>query len=816
MSEIICPYCGTSNSPDADQCRSCHKYLSVEPSASPTPHTSADDDWLNSLRGDTHPLPDDEPAQDEVPAGGEDEIPDWLARIRQRTQEDTLEQPAGEAAEPGEELPDWLKEIHISDQSQTGEDQPADQTLDDIPLPDWLAASESPSQLVEDVIPDTLQVAAEAQAEPALEEGDLPDWLSSLPQPAAEEQPGEESALTGEEPPDWLKTFGSYADESTPLEETPAAPAGDEWLKSFESFGEAAQSEEEGLPLLLPLEDDQAQPVEMPAAEELPSGTAQTSAPSSEDWLASLAAGEQTPAPEAEVEPSAVSGEDWLRSFAAYTEEALPQADTPVPSGEDWFKSFEPPPVEQELPASAAEEELPVPAEMQAEAPPFDLPYSQEFPPLEELESSAVFSVQADESAAPEEEVDTAPFISDDLPDWFADDQLLDTLHEGEKPAAEGETSLEPAELPGWLQAMRPLEAVAPGRAGNDADQRVETSGPLTGYQGVLPGEALVTQYSKPGIYSGRLHVLEKQRAYASLLENLVAEEKIRQPAPAERSAAPRLLARILVSALIVVVVLAFLVGGFTAVGLPGLYARENVSFFNRIQALSTSADASAPLLLAVDFEPALAGEIRTAAAPVMEDLLSNNIPLVILSTNPTGAVLAEDLLSTIRGYNPDAVLNIGYLPGGSSALAALASQPRLAAPTDRDGGFAWDRPFLQGITHLSDFSAVLLLTDNTETSRAWVEQVAPVLGETPLLVIASNQAAPMIQPYIQSGQVTGMLAGLPGFAAYQQLSGSPSPQAGYWDAYQAGLMLIVVLILLGSLFFIGRQFSKPKSEKRN
>ncbi len=821
MSEIICPYCGTSNSPDADQCRSCHKFLFGEPIVPSTPQSSPDDDWLNSLRGDTHPLPDNESTQTEETPSSEEEIPDWLARIRQRTQEEAPKEQPFEGTEQEEELPDWLKEIHITDQTGAGESQPIEQPLDEIPLPDWLAAAEGPSEPLEDTIPDTLQVTAEPEAEPMPEEGELPEWLSTLPQPSEEEIPADETALPTEETPDWLKSFGSYAGESTPFEESPA-DTGDDWLKSFESFGEPEPGETESSPFIPSLEAEETSPVEYPAAESLPTSEVEKTDLTGEDWLASLAAEEELPADQTTSEPLSVSGEEWLKSFDAMTEEALPQAETPKLSGEEWLKSFEPLPVEEETHLIQPEEEQPAfeesgpSAEVDSEAPPFDLLFAEELPPLEELESSAAFGIQPEESAIPDDEAVTAPFISDELPDWFADEQLLESLHEGEKMAAEGETSLEPADLPGWLQAMRPLEAVAPGRTGSDADQRVETSGPLTGYQGVLPGEALVTQYSKPGIYSGRLQVLEKQRLYASLLENLVADEKRAQPAPAEKSSAPRLLARILVSMLIVVVVLAFLVGGFTATGLPRLYAPENVAFFTRIQSLSRNTSPTAPILLAVDFEPALAGEIRTAAAPVMQDLLSNNIPLVILSTNPTGAVLAEDLLAEMDGYNPDAVMNIGYLPGGSSALAALASQPRLAAPTDHEGGFAWDRPFLQNVTKLSDFSAVLLLTDNTENSRVFVEQVATALGETPLLVIASNQAAPMIQPYIQSGQVTGMLAGLPGFAAYQQLSGGASLRSGYWNAYQAGLMLIVVMILLSSLFFIGRQLVKPKSEKRN
>ncbi|MEN4011957.1 MAG: hypothetical protein ROW48_07990 [Bellilinea sp.] len=835
MSEIICPYCGKPNTPDVIQCRWCQKFLFGETPASSTPDQDTDNDWLNSLRSDSEPPPEDESSPDEsaVPAD-EQEIPDWLARIRQRSHEDAdNDTPPEDSASSDEELPAWLQEIQIPAPPQSETSQAAE-LPEDIPLPDWLAAAESPLPSAQDVLPDTLYVSGAEDGDGPLDHGELPEWLTTAPQsgltptgsgsslapPEEDEQPATDTPPIEEETPDWLKAFDLQEADAIQTNETPAL-VDDDWLKAFGTFNEPATDEAEDTPAFTPIDTGALQPAELPTESDAHEAETILPATTGEDWLASLQPAEAPAASDPTSGSPQGSGQEWLSSFDDLAEEPQPMAD--LPSGEEWLKSFEPLPSEEEVPASAQfEAEIPVldttglPGEDSDQMSPSDRLYSAELSRLDDLESSAAFSLQPGEPPALEDDAEATPFISDELPDWFSDDQLLETLQEGETQAVESETSLEPAELPGWLQAMRPLEAVAPGRLGSDADQRIETSGPLSGYQSVLPGEALVTQYSKPGIYSGRLNVLEKQRAYANMLENLIADEKRSQPAPAERSVAPRLLARMLVSGLVTLVILAFLVGGFTTTSLPGLYAPESVAFFNQIQSIS-SATGSSPVLLAVDFEPALAGEIRAAAQPVLEDLISGGVATVIVSTNPTGAALMEDALISANGFAPDSMINMGYLPGGSSALAALASQPMLAAPTDRDGAFAWDRPPLQGITRLSEFAAVLLITDNTDTSRAWIEQISPALGETPLLVIASNQAAPMIQPYIQSRQVAGMLAGLPGLAAYQQLSGNALTQAGYWGAYQAGLILIVVLILLGSLFFIARQLLfKPKSEKRN
>ncbi len=51
----------------------------------------------------------------------------------------------------------------------------------------------------------------------------------------------------------------------------------------------------------------------------------------------------------------------------------------------------------------------------------------------------------------------------------------------------ERDESLAPVDLPSWVQAMRPVEAVITETRPSLADQPVETQGPLAGLHGVIP-----------------------------------------------------------------------------------------------------------------------------------------------------------------------------------------------------------------------------------------------------------------------------------------------------------------------------------------
>ena len=158
-----------------------------------------------------------------------------------------------------------------------------------------------------------------------------------------------------------------------------------------------------------------------------------------------------------------------------------------------------------------------------------------------------------------------------------------------------------------------------------------------------------------------------------------------------------------------------------------------------------------------------------------MDQLLSKGTPLALISTSPTGPALAEHFLQTtslvdVHQYQSgQQYVNLGYLAGGSSGMLYLTGSLTAAMPVDVNGKPAWNSGPLQGIQGLSNFAAVIILTDNADTGRNWIEQVGPHLGKTPMLMVISTQAEPMIRPYFDSGQIKGLVSGLPDAKIYEQ-----------------------------------------------
>jgi len=66
------------------------------------------------------------------------------------------------------------------------------------------------------------------------------------------------------------------------------------------------------------------------------------------------------------------------------------------------------------------------------------------------------------------------------------------------------------------------------------------------------------------------------------------------------------------------------------------------------------------------------------------------------------------------------------------------------------------------------------------------------------------------VMPYVQSGQVKGIIAGMPGAAEYEALIGSPGIGTSGMDAQSIAHLVIVLFIVFGNItYFIETQRAK-------
>jgi hypothetical protein len=682
---------------------------------------------------------------------------------------DALFQPQGKPSEP--ESSDWLKNLQ-AEQSASAPVEAQDEIPFDTNLPDWLKSPERSTPV-----------------------SDTPDWIKNLDAgtPAI---PGESAA-------------------PLPSDDRQASDASVSLTERYMDTAPRSKSTDQ----MKNLGAEQAQP-------------AQTASADTPDWLKNFASENESAAP-----ASSADTPDWLKGFASEAESAAPasSADTP-----DWLKGLASE-AESAAPVSSADtpdwlknagQEKPVPVESEpafsGDIPEWLKPAGQNegtpTPAASDLYGQSVM----DESPAPaaparamraqaETQNDSSPFFTDQglssedanslftqMPDWLSSTPADSKPTQDTAPAAQSADAISSAALPSWVQAMRPVEsAFSQALAqGIGTDQTPETRGPLAGLQGVLPGVPF-TPTSKPKAYSIKVQASQEQQAHAMLLAHILEAETKPEPITSIPAVSSTRGLRWAITILLLLITIVSLYAGTQIFAMPlGVPVELN----SALQAVENVPE-NAPVLVIFDYDPSTVGEMEAVAAPLLDYMILKHHPrLTFISTSPTGGALAERFISEpLGGHSYKSgiqYVNLGYLPGGLAGIRAFAQDPRTTMPLSTDLNPAWQSAPLQDVQSLSNYALMLLITDSADAGRNWVEQAGTLHDDVPFVVASSAQAGPMIMPYVQSGQVNGLVNGLNSGAVIEQGYASRQNTARrYWDAYSLGLFLAVAFIAFGGLW---------------
>lgn len=817
MAEIRCPMCGSSNPVGSETCQKCQARLTPIASAS-QPETSlpfldpsllngSDDnesiDWLSSLRSENAPLPDhSEPEQEApTPAPAEKETePEWLIQFRDQENKEQSISPTGPLIQTPQGPPEWLVQMRdtagaedsastrddlYSSQSNAPEENeppfekpsPGDNDQDwFLKLSSWQTPVSSPDIPVESeaapvettpVWTDETGKTNETSVAPAEANSELPDWLNKpLPDTPGVESPN--TAVSAFIEPS--STMPDLPESSQPAEEaaTPALaiPADDlpEWLRSIQTE----------------------------------SGPAEVSTP-----IESTPAFFDTSLTEEPIEPIATRDFSWLDQIQESDAFAAENAESELPSE---IANNEP--VSPVSPFAISVESKP-----DSSLPDW----------LGELGSEAAASESFMRESNEVEPAPSMPFKEEDL-DWLSSSSAPSS-GEGAEGESDSTGEIAPAQLPGWLEAMRPVESYAISAAALSAavedDDHIEKAGPLAGFKATLPTESQAFQYHKPPVYSNKLHVSEKQRVQASLLEGLIADSG-RSHATSHKGKNNQWIQRLIIASLLILVTAAFLfIGVDSPVAKQAMPTVESIQFANTIEGLPSNTS----VLISIDYQPAYDGELHTTITALMQHLMEKKVNIILVSTNPGGPAIGEGLLvdswTRLSQYNDQSAtgydlklntVNLGYLPGGITSLQEFALSPRLAVPAGYRESLnyvsnktvvkpIWQSDATKDFISINHVSAVIVATDSIDLGRAWIEQVQPFMVDKPLLLIASAQAAPMLRPYVASKQSQGMLTGLNDGLVYQAYLQQPASHSNVIaSALNAGITYTILLVLLGAV----------------
>ena len=204
-------------------------------------------------------------------------------------------------------------------------------------------------------------------------------------------------------------------------------------------------------------------------------------------------------------------------------------------------------------------------------------------------------------------------------------------------------------------------------------------------------------------------------------------------------------------------------------------------------------------VLISADLDPANAPELLPQAKAVLKHAFRKNHRVAVLYFSASAAGVAEELLREAareypaKEYGKDFVL-LPYMPDSAAALTQMGSNFYGIYDTDSRGAALEALPVMRGVRRLADVNLAVVFCATTLLD-SWVALASDRFG----FRLAGGVTAvlqPRYGPYLQTGQLSGLIGGMKGGADYETLLGSPGSGTAGLDALNIANFLALALIL--------------------
>jgi hypothetical protein len=224
----------------------------------------------------------------------------------------------------------------------------------------------------------------------------------------------------------------------------------------------------------------------------------------------------------------------------------------------------------------------------------------------------------------------------------------------------------------------------------------------------------------------------------------------------------------------------------------------------------------SKPVLISCDFDPQSMPELYPMLIGLLRHCFARDIKVLIMALWPQGPGLAEMALSEVppnygKEYGTDYAF-LGYKFGVTAILLGMGDNIKGVFPRDYYGAPLDSIELTRDMRNYEDISMIISLSAGDPGWRAWL-LYAQSRYQANLGIGCTAVSAADVYPYVETGQVVGLLAGMKGASEYEELvfhagysDGRRTASQGM-DAQSLGHLLIMIFIIIGNVaYFIVRR----------
>jgi hypothetical protein len=248
--------------------------------------------------------------------------------------------------------------------------------------------------------------------------------------------------------------------------------------------------------------------------------------------------------------------------------------------------------------------------------------------------------------------------------------------------------------------------------------------------------------------------------------------------------------------------------------GLPVTVTRPTRQFAAAIDALP---DGSL-VLMSCDYDPSGRPELVPMTKTALRHLWRKHCRVVVTCLWLGGPGLVDETVESVanefraRGEKlVDGVdyVDLGYKAGYEAVMVLMGEGIVSTFPRDQHHRPTAGLPILHGVGNYSSFKLLVNISGGYPGTKEWVQQVN-LRFHLPMVSGCTAVSAPEYFPYLQSGQLLGLLGGMAGAAEYEKLEGESGAATRGMDAQSLAHLFVALCILLGNAVY----WSKRRESK--
>jgi len=215
-------------------------------------------------------------------------------------------------------------------------------------------------------------------------------------------------------------------------------------------------------------------------------------------------------------------------------------------------------------------------------------------------------------------------------------------------------------------------------------------------------------------------------------------------------------------------------------------------------------------VMIAFDYGPASMAELQPMASALLRHCFARNLKVIGMALWNVGEQLGKDAFKQITpeygSIDGKDYVFLGFRPGGTTVMLRMGEGIADVFKEDAKGTPIDQIPMMENIKNYDDIDLLVDLGAGNPGPENWVVYAHGKYRQK-IAAGVTGVIISQLYPFLQTGQLIGLIGGLRGAAEYEKLVNKPADATSWMSIQSIVHFIIIILVIVGNVaYFIVRR----------